>query len=183
MFTPHVRQLSIVSSQSFCCSEGSHILVVIERGKKLLNLCVLFSVYSVRSVVKFAFGFLFKHPELFWVEADGFDRAGLFDNRAFDQRGLGGHQFNGLAFRQAVLVAVRQLPKGRAAFVEQCFPADGFAPLLDLLFIDAVDAEIVEAVIDAVLLQPVAGFFDGVAVLDAVERQHVSILNPAAAIR
>src|SRR5690554_6186874 len=88
--------------------------------------------------------------------------------RAFDDGGVLQHDLVGTLGANGITNLIRKFPPGGAPFVDQRFPADGLFPLAQLLAGEAVFLEVVELVGDAVFVQPLAGFFDGVAVFDAV---------------
>ena len=62
-----------------------------------------------------------------------------------------------------------QLLPGGTAFVYQLLPAQFVEPVAHRISVKAVFAKIVKLMLNAVAVQPLTGFFDGVTVLNAVQ--------------
>ena len=91
-------------------------------------------------------------------------------DRAFDQAGLDEHQIDGggLIYHR-VFRSVIELPPGRAAFVQQCFPTCLRGDFLQPRCVYPVLFKVVEIACDVMTGKPCARFFDRVAIGDAVK--------------
>ena len=99
------------------------------------------------------------------IKADH-DVCAPFDDRALDGAGLGHHQLPGAGgIVHGGLRAGVQLAPGRAFAVDQRLPASGLSPQRQFLRGNALFFEIVEPVVQALVGEPGAGFFDRVAIV------------------
>ena len=111
----------------------------------------------------------FSGRPLVWREAHGDPTRGPGNDRPFDGAGMRQHDlFGAFAARQARLHGSVQFAPSCAFAVEQGFPAHSGQPSVQLRFGHALFFEIVKDRVQAVIGQPGAGFFDGVAVGNAV---------------
>jgi len=96
----------------------------------------------------------------------------MFQYRPPDDGGVLQHHGYGACLADIVTDRFRQLaPRGTAA-IQQFVLVECLHPSLQMSAADAVAAHIMETVLDIIIRQPAAGFFDGVAILDAIERCH-----------
>lgn len=84
--------------------------------------------------------------------------------RALDHRRVLQQEGARLGGVEPLFGLVRQGAKSGAAAVEQRLPAELAQPAVEVGRVQAVGTVVVKAVVDAGLLQPLAGFLDGVAV-------------------
>src|SRR3546814_17862924 len=106
---------------------------------------------------------LFPYTTLFRSKSDA-DPVRRLDHRPPDHRRLVQHQRLGLGRVQVGLVGIGKLAKGRAALVEQPFPADRVDPALQLGGIEPVLAKIMEAMGNARAVKPAPRLFHSIAV-------------------
>lgn len=114
------------------------------------------------------------------IKAHGDRRsAGLpLHHRPLDNAGVGPHHsLSARGIARTGLHFSGQLAPSGALPVEQLFPAERLAPDGQAISGYTVFFEIVESVLQALGGQPGTGFFNGVAVGDTVERDHLTILT------
>ena len=98
---------------------------------------------------------------------------GRAEQWAFDNCRHFTHQFcSGVGINDAGAQGFVQFTPGGTAGVKQCLPAQLGNKVMQLRALKAIGAVIVEAVLDVVRFQPAAGFFDGIAIFNAVTSQH-----------
>ena len=94
----------------------------------------------------------------------------LDPNGAFDDAGLAQHElFGALSIDDAALRGFVKFSPSGAFAVDQNLPAHVAEPMIQRCFWNALLFEIVEGVVDAVLAQPNACFFNAVAIGNAVK--------------
>src|SRR3954469_16040074 len=89
-----------------------------------------------------------------------------------DQARVIAHQLQRLAFIKMGLLAWREFAPGRAARIEQFFPADLPGPFLQALHVNTARLVIMKIIGNPVRIQPHKRLFHGVALLDTVELWH-----------
>ena len=109
---------------------------------------------------------------LFWLiahrDVSAFGRLPLND-RPLHQAGVGKHKrFGGGGAGHAGLRFRAELAPTGAFAVDHSFPAKRFHPVAEFFFGQALFFEIVENILKTLFGQPGSGFFDGIAVGDAV---------------
>ena len=72
----------------------------------------------------------------------------------------------------ALLNAAIQLAPGGTAAIEYGFPASLLNPLFNARWIYSIPANIVKFILNTIVSQPVAGFFNGVAVFNTIDSDH-----------
>ena len=97
---------------------------------------------------------------------------GLFQYRTPDQGRVGKQQLRRGRCRDPIPDFRIQWSPGGAATIDQLFPAQCVQPVREARGLQAVAAEIVEAMGDALGVEPAPRLFDGIAIADAVDIDH-----------
>ena len=114
----------------------------------------------------------FSGRPLVWRESHCDPPRGPGNDRPFEGAGVRQHDLFGAGtVRYTRLQGDVQLAPGRAFAVEQGFPAHIGQPVVQLRLGHALFFEIVKDRVQTVIGQPGAGFFDGVAIGNAVNNQ------------
>src|SRR5690606_3323760 len=82
------------------------------------------------------------------------------------------HSGSGLAAERIFRGVIKAFPRG-AALVDQLVESQRFNPVVNLAFVEAVGAKIMELIRNLLRIQPGASFFHRVAVFDSVNYVHV----------
>ena len=94
----------------------------------------------------------------------------MLEHGSLDQRRIVYHGCERLVAIHVTTIYIRNFSPGQAVFVQECFPADAIRPPLQHLNVEAVIADVMERMFNAVVLEILACLPARVAALYSVNR-------------